>query len=197
MRGCCVAVVTFLVAAACIPRAPQPAPPPESFALGHPVESDRLTWMDPAEVVRALESSPVPYRFDPLEPLDEAALEKYAIELWPQTFEEVPFPAVSVGAQGDRRLDRYPVNAAADRLLAQAEPHYRERRFAEAAELYRRALEVRPDYYPALLDLGDLAQIQGEPEEALRRYERAVAVNPVDHRGHFLKGNALLELGRA
>ncbi|HEY8210750.1 MAG TPA: tetratricopeptide repeat protein [Myxococcaceae bacterium] len=198
MRGCCVAVVTFLVAAACVPRAPLPAaPPPESLALDRPADPERLPLMGPAEVIRAIESSSVTYRVMRLEPLDPQALRKYASELWPQTFAEVPFPAIAVGAGGDRHLDRYPVNAAADRLLAEAEPHYRQRHFTEAAELYRRALDLRPDYYPALLDLGDLAQLQGQPEEALRRYERAVAVNPVDHRGHFLTGNALLELGRA
>lgn len=197
MRGCCVAVVTFLVAA-CIPRAPPPAAPaPEPRSLGRPVDPDRLPLMGPAEVIRAMEDSQVPYNVAPLERLDPPALQRYAVELWPQASEEVAFPAVAVGPGGDRRLDRYPVSAGADRLLAQAEPHYRQRRFAEAADLYRRALEARPDYYPALLDLGDLAQLQGEPEEALRRYERAVAVNPVDHRGHFLKGNALLELGQA
>src|SRR5262249_42018894 len=119
-----------------------------------------------------------------------------ASELWPREFEELAFPQVVV-AGGERRLGRYPANAAVDHLLAEAEPHYRQRHFDQAAALYERALKVQPDYYPALLDLGDLAQRRGDSEEALRHYERAVAVNPLDHRGHFLSGNALVELGRS
>ncbi|HYV47916.1 MAG TPA: tetratricopeptide repeat protein, partial [Myxococcaceae bacterium] len=117
-------------------------------------------------------------------------------ELWPRAFDELAFPLVVVAVGGERRLARYPASAAADHLLAEAEPHYRQRHFTQAAELYERALKAQPDYYPALLDLGDLAQLKGDAEEALRRYEQAVAVNPVDHRGHFLRGNALLELGQ-
>src|SRR5690349_16514163 len=139
MRGCCVAVVTFLVAA-CVPHAtPAPAAPaPEALALGRSVDPDRLPLMGPAEVIHAIETSSVTYRVMRLEPLDAQALRRYANELWPQTFPELPFPAVAAGARGDRRLDRYPVNEAADRLLAEAEPHYRQRHFAEAAALYQR-----------------------------------------------------------
>ena len=194
MRACGVAVVTFLVSAACVPRAP---PAPEALGLGKAADADQASLMGPAEVVRALEASPVPYNLAPLEKLDPPALEQYATELWPRAFEELPFPAVAIEPGGERRLTRYRVNAAADRLLAEAEPHYRQRRFAEAVALYQRALQVQPDYYPALLDLGDVAQMEGDAEEALRRYERAVQVNPMDHRGHFLRGNALLELDRA
>src|SRR4051812_42697616 len=129
MRGCCFAVVTFLAAPACMPRAgPAAASTPESLALDRPVDPDRLPLMGPGEVVRALEDSAVPYNLAPLEKLDSPSLRQYAAELWPQAFEELAFPAIAVGARGDLRLDRYPVSAAADQLLAEAEPHYRQRR---------------------------------------------------------------------
>lgn len=196
MRRCAPAVVTFLAAIACIPRAAPPVPPtPESLALERPGDPDRMPLMGPSEVVRALEDSSVSYNLAPLERLDPPSLRQYASEIWPRTFEELAFPLV-VAVGGERRLSHYPVSAAADHLLAEAEPHYRQRHFAQAAELYEKALKVQPDYYPALLDLGDLAQLQGDSEGALRRYEQAVAVNPMDHRGHFLRGNALVELGR-
>src|SRR5437868_11810392 len=196
MRRCGLAVVTFLAAIACIPRAGPPVPPtPESLALERSADLERLPLMGPSEVVKALEDSPVSYNLAPLERMDLPSLRQYASEQWPRAFEELAFPqVVTVGSE--RRLGRYPASTAADHLLAEAEPHYRQRHFTEAMELYQRALKAQPDYYPALLDLGDLAQLQGDAGEALRRYEQAVAVNPMDHRGHFLKGNALVELGR-
>jgi len=189
-------VVTLLAASACMPRAATPArSAAASLAPGGPLDADALPLMGPSEVLNALEQSQVPYNLAPLEKLDPPSLRLYAAELWPRTSEELAFPVIAVSLRG-RRLEKYPVSAAADRLLAAAEPAYRQRRFAEATALYRKALEVQPDYYPALLDLGDVALLAGEPEEALRWYERAVAVNALDHRGHYSRGNALVELGR-
>ncbi|HVE81696.1 MAG TPA: tetratricopeptide repeat protein [Myxococcales bacterium] len=198
MRAACLVVLWIASTCACLPRA---APStsgwaPESLGLGRPAQGEHPPLMGPAEVVRALEDSPVPYNLAPLQRMDPPALEQYASELWPRSFEEIPFPAVRVESGGERRLEKYRVNAEADRLIAQAEPHFSQRRFEEAAALYRRALKLQPDYYPALLDLGDVAALSGDPQGALQHYERAIQVNPVDHRGHFLRGNALLDLGR-
>jgi tetratricopeptide (TPR) repeat protein len=48
--------------------------------------------------------------------------------------------------------------------------------FEEAEALYLRALEIAPDYYPALLRLGEIRVQQGKFAEAVRLGERAAAI---------------------
>jgi TolB-like protein/DNA-binding winged helix-turn-helix (wHTH) protein/tetratricopeptide (TPR) repeat protein len=48
--------------------------------------------------------------------------------------------------------------------------------FEEAEALYLRALEIAPDYYPALLRLGEIRSQQGQFAEAVRLGERAAAI---------------------
>jgi TolB-like protein/DNA-binding winged helix-turn-helix (wHTH) protein/Tfp pilus assembly protein PilF len=50
--------------------------------------------------------------------------------------------------------------------------------FKEAEGLYLRALEIAPDYYPALLRLGEVRSEQGEFAEAIRLAERGAAIEP-------------------
>ena len=197
MRGNGPFVLVALSACACLPRGPHlyPVATP-ALSLDMPAASALPPLMGPFEVATELKASGEKYVLVPV-PVDELpAPERLALEIWLPATSEIQFPMVKVNQGGQRLLYRYPANEAADRLIVEAEPHWRERRFAEAAALYRRALKIQPDYYPALLDLGDVASGEGNLEEAVARYDRAIRANPADHRGHFLRGNALADLGR-
>jgi TolB-like protein/DNA-binding winged helix-turn-helix (wHTH) protein/Tfp pilus assembly protein PilF len=50
--------------------------------------------------------------------------------------------------------------------------------FKDAEELYLRALEIAPDFYPALLRLGEIRWLQGQFAEAVKLGERALAIEP-------------------
>jgi tetratricopeptide (TPR) repeat protein len=69
-------------------------------------------------------------------------------------------------------------------------------RAAEAAPLYRRALEADPGHYEARLGLANCLLSQGKPEEALREYREAYRTNPADPRVLNNLANVLLELKR-
>jgi adenylate cyclase len=66
-------------------------------------------------------------------------------------------------------------------------------------EMADRAVALNPNSYRAWLNRGWVYRIAGLPEEAVRSFERAIRVSPVDPELHQLfvgMGNALIELGR-
>jgi tetratricopeptide (TPR) repeat protein len=63
---------------------------------------------------------------------------------------------------------------------------------ASAEAHYRTALNVRPDYPPALLGLGEVLQRRGRSAEAEKSLRRAVELAPADAAGWYALGNSLL-----
>jgi tetratricopeptide (TPR) repeat protein len=74
---------------------------------------------------------------------------------------------------------------------------YEDRRLDEAAERYRRALAIRPDYAPAYNNLGVTLRAQGRTTEAIEVYEQGLRVRSEYPDLHFNLGNALLGQNRA
>jgi tetratricopeptide (TPR) repeat protein len=55
----------------------------------------------------------------------------------------------------------------------------RQKRFREAEQHFRRAVEIKPTYLPAWESLGDLyADELNQPHKAIEAYERAIAIAP-------------------
>jgi TolB-like protein/DNA-binding winged helix-turn-helix (wHTH) protein/Tfp pilus assembly protein PilF len=69
--------------------------------------------------------------------------------------------------------------------------------FADAEALYLRALQIAPDYYPALLRLGEVRVEQGQFAEAVRLGERAAAIEPASHWAWFALADFYLDIGDA
>jgi tetratricopeptide (TPR) repeat protein len=74
---------------------------------------------------------------------------------------------------------------------------YEDRRLEEAAERYRRALAIQPDYAPAYNNLGVTLRAQGRTTEAIEVYEQGLRVRSEYPDLHFNLGNALLGQNRA
>ena len=52
------------------------------------------------------------------------------------------------------------------------------RRGGDAARMYQRALEIRPDYVPALFNLAGLLEEQGDRERAIELYRQILSLDP-------------------
>ena len=67
----------------------------------------------------------------------------------------------------------------------------------EAAEKeFRRALELQPDFFPALAGLGNLLARTEDVATAIPLLRKATQVQPGAYEGHFLLGSALNRLGQ-
>jgi tetratricopeptide (TPR) repeat protein len=69
-------------------------------------------------------------------------------------------------------------------------------KFNEAIPHYERALELKPDYADARIDLGIALADQGKWDEAIQQYNQALQVNPDSAKGHFNLGAALYGQGK-
>ncbi len=84
-----------------------------------------------------------------------------------------------------------PQASALEAALQQALLHHRAGRLAEAEELYRGILQVRPDHPGTNNNLGLALKDQGKLEEAAATFRRVLAVKPDDPLAHTNLGNVL------
>jgi len=70
------------------------------------------------------------------------------------------------------------------------------RRFAEAEKLLREAVQLAPNYGPALHSLGTLLLDRGSPDKAVDFLKRAVKVNPLNSATWFRLGTAFFRTGK-
>ena len=64
-----------------------------------------------------------------------------------------------------------------------------EHRFDQAEKLWRQALSLDPDYFPALFNLGYMYFSSGHPAESRLWLEGAVRVQPKDFNSRYLLGS--------
>ena len=72
----------------------------------------------------------------------------------------------------------------------------REGKLQAAATRYQRALEIAPDFYPALNNLGAIFLRQKEPAKAEALFLKAIKMNPADGEAYINAGHLLYEQGR-
>lgn len=65
---------------------------------------------------------------------------------------------------------------------------------AEAEAAFLKALELRPDYTPALLNFGTLRAVRKEFEAAIELFKQAIGGDPLSARGYRLLGEAYLQV---
>jgi len=68
-------------------------------------------------------------------------------------------------------------------------------RYDEALNAFDRALELRPDYPPALINRGNALEDLRRPDAALASYDRALSIMPENAGVNINRGNALSALG--
>ncbi len=72
----------------------------------------------------------------------------------------------------------------------------RQNQLAEAEACYSRALELDQDYVSALIGMGRLELLRGNPQSALKRFETAIEIEPHEATAHLALGAVLESLGR-
>jgi tetratricopeptide (TPR) repeat protein len=137
-----------------------------------------------------LASAPAPSSAAPTDP------ERVARWLWPRRAPEVQYPAVRVGADGQRKVVTLRLRDSTRDAIKSAEPAFMGGRYAEAAEIYVRALKDDPDCHLLWSHLADLHWFRGDLAEAARHQNQAIALLPTDHRLYFNRARLLNELGR-
>ena len=71
-----------------------------------------------------------------------------------------------------------PVHAEAESRFDAALGHAQAGRLDEAIDSYRLAIELRPDFFEALANMGNLLQRTRRRSEAIEAYRRALALRP-------------------
>lgn len=152
----------------------------------------RPRFLTVPEMMRRMEASPVHYSIlstyeEPVEQLEE--------KLWPRTIRPVLMPRVVEDGPG-RKVIPWQIPEEVRALSDEAEDLYGKGLFREAAERYRRILEIAPDHYLVRAALGDCALFTKDPKAALEHFDAAIQINPDDHRVHYYRANALMALGQ-
>jgi len=84
----------------------------------------------------------------------------------------------------------------AKKLFEEASTHLTYGHYFEATEKLKSAIKTDPDFVEAYLLLGDAARDQGEKEEAIHQYKKAIQINPdLYPRTHYFVGKLSMELG--
>lgn len=65
----------------------------------------------------------------------------------------------------------------------------------KAEEYYRRALDVAPDYSPAVMNLGTVLFAKNQVDEAIARYHKAILLNGKNSSAYYHLGEALIAKG--
>jgi predicted TPR repeat methyltransferase len=89
-----------------------------------------------------------------------------------------------------------PGHAEAQSLFDSALGHAQAGRLDEAIDSYRRALELRPDFFEALANMGNLLQRTRRRGEAIEAYRRALALRPQEVNVLTALGTCELNEGR-
>jgi tetratricopeptide (TPR) repeat protein len=91
----------------------------------------------------------------------------------------------------ERTTAATPQSVPADTRLREALKHHQAGRFAEAEQLYRQVLAVRPDWAEVHVNLGMCLMLRGQLEQALSACQRGLELKPDYARGHCLAGDIL------
>jgi tetratricopeptide (TPR) repeat protein len=81
-------------------------------------------------------------------------------------------------------------------LSAKARQMAAEKRYDEAESLWRKALSEKPDYFPALFNLGYINYTRGRMVEAREWLDRAAGTDPRDFNTRYLLGTVLVRLDK-
>jgi tetratricopeptide (TPR) repeat protein len=169
---------------------------PLSLVLALALAADRPDFLSAGQMIKLMEASPRHYELAAEENAYEQWAQQNAAISWPEGQAPIDMVAVTPGPNGHPRVEPYPEPPEATAALAKVEPLFEAKDWSAAEKGYAEVAAKFPGDYAAFLDWGDASLFGGKPEAALAHYDKAIALNPADHRGWYFRGNALAKLGR-
>lgn len=139
-----------------------------------------------------LEKSPRTYQVDTVEKAPAQWRQQALLTMYPRAEHQLDEPRL--GADGVISEASHPPELTS--LLEPVEAKFEAKEFAEAEKAYAALLKKYPGNFMLTLSWGDAALFDRRPEVALERYRAAQKLNPIDHRGYFYEGTALVALGK-
>lgn len=157
---------------------------------------DKLKYLEPSEILKRLEASPIEFEIKGLDELTDVARGKLLEEWYPQAGPAYDMPKVEV-AKGKRRVTSWDVKATVKEPNETAEKLFSAKNYGEARTWYQKALKADPNDYLLHAWIGDTFLFGDTPDAkaALAWYEKAIALNPYDSRLFFFRGNTRRHLG--
>lgn len=157
---------------------------------------EKKHFLEPAEIIKIMEASKTEYRledgFDKLKPEERQDLVQ---ALFPVTCAHLENPQ-AIRQDGRTILREFSFSQKAVEFIEEGETFFGKKDYDAARMRYERALQADPNCYLAVAYIGDCLNFSGQLEKALVEYDRAILMNPLDHRLHYFRGNASLKLGR-
>jgi len=152
-------------------------------------------FLTPAEVLKMMGESKTEYVVNSLEKLKPEEMKDLAGLFFAQRCPDIENPRL-VSEKGKPAVKEYSFKKEAVKLFEQAEAVFKKKDYDGARALYEQALRADPAFYLALGYIGDTYLYTGRVEEALAAYDKAIEMNPYDHRLYFFRANTLGRAGR-
>lgn len=147
----------------------------------------------PADIVSLIERSATTYQVHvmPADSVDRIALDI----LFPRVYPRIAFP-VLLEHDGEPEVTEYPFDSVEAALFMEAEERFAASEFDHAYVLYQDLLKRYPGCYVAVGNIGDCYYRQRDFAAALRYFDSAIGMNPIDPQFYFYRGDALRKMGR-
>lgn len=157
----------------------------------------RHALLAPGDIYRRLDASPRTYKVEEEDaPTPEWYRENAAVEWGSAKDDDTDVLLVDLAPDGSRRVRIWQPPEGSVPALAAAQRLFDAKDWAGAEAAFAKVVQQYPSHYLARLSWGDCAANMGHFALALERYEKATPLAPLDHRGWYARGNALLGLGR-
>jgi tetratricopeptide (TPR) repeat protein len=167
-------------------------------AMANSPEADRgRRMLSPPEILEIVEKSDVMYNIVcPIEGLPDVNPANTAKNLFPLSAQPAEYPLLMTKDDGSTVLAEYPFSAEVSDMFNEAENLFTNGRYAEAIRSYQKIIDRSPDCYIAYAHIGDSYYKMKQHHQAIGYFDKAIEINPLDHRTFLYKADALMHLGR-
>jgi len=148
------------------------------------------------EILEIVEKSPTTYTIGFMKDLENVNPASITESLFPLSVRPMQHPWRKTTEDGSYELAEYAFNEELTEMFHEAESLFECEQFPEAIRSYRKIIDRYPDCYIAHSHLGDCYYRTKQYREAIDFLDRAIELNPFDHRSFLYKADALAHLNR-
>jgi tetratricopeptide (TPR) repeat protein len=159
--------------------------------------STPVRFLSTSEVLKIVDESDTLYNIVfSLEDLADVNSANTAGRLFPLSVQPIESPWRIQKNDGSTEIIEFPFSPEALKMINEAESHFTGKRYLQAVAAYQSLLKQFPECYLGYAHLGDTYFVTQQYEKAIECFDKAIAINPLDHRTFFYKADALMCLGR-